>query len=93
MPASDFERLLDTFPNSTELDKYADAKVARLIRDYFETTSPAETRFEAYVRKRGRRPRIWQIPDVYEFEVSKYVFIRRRFKSEVQQGSIDGMAE
>jgi hypothetical protein len=78
MPASDFERLLDTFPNSTELDKYADAKVARLIRDYFETASPAEQRFEAYVGKRARRPRVGIISEVYEFEVSKYVFIRNK---------------
>jgi Domain of unknown function (DUF4263) len=78
MPVPDFDKLLDSFPNSTELDKYADAKVARLVGDYFETTSPAERRFEAYLSRRGRRARIREIPDVYEFEVSKYVFIRNR---------------
>src|ERR1700738_3181474 len=46
MPVDDFEKLLDAFPNSTELDRYANAKVARLVGDYFETTSPAEKRFE-----------------------------------------------
>lgn len=76
MPVDDFEKLLDAFPNSTELDRYADAKVARLVGDYFETTSPAEKRFEDYLRRRSRRARIRNIPDVYKFEVSKYAFIR-----------------
>ena len=76
MPAADFEKLLDAFPNSAELDRYADAKVARLIGDYFETTSPADRRFEDYLRRRSRRARIRGIPDVYEFEFSKYSFIR-----------------
>ena len=66
MPAPDFEKLLNSFPNSTELDRYADAKVARLLGDYFDTTTPAEKRFEDYLTKRGRRVRIHDIPDVYQ---------------------------
>jgi hypothetical protein len=78
MPAADFEKLLDAFPNSTELDRYADAKIARLVGDYFDTTSPAEKRFEDYLKRRSRRARIRDIPDIYKFEVSKYAFIREK---------------
>jgi hypothetical protein len=78
MPVSDFEKLLKSFPNSTELDRYASSKVARILEDYFETTSPAEKRFQDYLNKRGREAKIHDIPDVYQFEVSKYEFIRDR---------------
>jgi hypothetical protein len=84
MPVDDFTKLLDSFPNSTELDRYADAKVARLVGDYFETTSPAEKRFEEYLRRRSRTIRLRDIPDVYKFEVSKYVFIRDRITELLQ---------
>ena len=77
MPISDFEKLLRAFPNSTELDRYANAKVARLLRDYFETTTAAEKRFEDYLNKRSsRETKAYDIPDVYQFEVHKYEFIR-----------------
>jgi hypothetical protein len=76
MPISEFERLLKFFPNSTELDRYANAKVARILNDYFETTSPAEKRFEDYLNKRGRDTKIHDIPGVYKFEELKYEFIR-----------------
>jgi Shedu protein SduA, C-terminal len=76
MPISDFEKLLKSFPNSTELDRYADAKVARIVRDYFETTTPAEKKLEEYLNRRGREARIRDIPEVYQFESSKYEFIR-----------------
>ena len=78
MPAADFEKLLDAFPNSTELDRYADAKIARLVKDYFDTTSPAEKRFEDYLKRHSRRVRIRDIPDIYKFEVSKYAFHSRQ---------------
>jgi len=75
MPTSEFKTLLASFP-TTELNLYANKKVARILRDYFETTTPAEKRFEDYLNKRDGKPRIHDIPDVYEFEVSKYEFIR-----------------
>jgi hypothetical protein len=78
MPISDFEKLLKSFPNSTELDRYANAKVARIVGDYFETTTSAEKKFEDYLNKRGRETPIHDIPDVYQFEVSKYEFIRNK---------------
>jgi hypothetical protein len=76
MPISDFEKLLKSFPNSTELDHYANSKIARILRDYFETTTPAEKRFEDFLNKRGKQAKIHDLPDVYRFEASKYEFIR-----------------
>jgi hypothetical protein len=76
LPRSEFEKLLKTFPNSTELDHYARARVARILRDYFETTSPAEEKFEEYLRKHGGQPAIHDFADLYRLEVSKYEFIR-----------------
>jgi hypothetical protein len=76
MPISAFEELLKSFPNSTELDHYANAKVARILRDYFETTTPAEKKLKDFLSKRGSKTKIHDLPAVYQFEVSKYEFIR-----------------
>lgn len=76
LPISEFNRLLSDFPNSTELSRYAQAKVARILKDYFETTTPAEKAFDDYLAKRGRKPKaIHQITDVYQYEATKYEFI------------------
>jgi hypothetical protein len=76
MPVSAFEKLLKSFPNSTELDHYANAKVARVLREYFETTTPAEKKLEDFLSKRGSETKIQDLPALYRFEVEKYEFIR-----------------
>jgi hypothetical protein len=87
MPRSEFERLLKAFPNSTELDRYARARVARILRDHFETTSPAEKQFEDYMSKRGRETPIHDLPDLYDLEVAKYGFIRDTIAKYLQDES------
>jgi hypothetical protein len=78
LPAAEFEKLLASFPNSTELDRYASAKVARVLSDYFETTTDAEKKLEDYVSKRKRKARPRGLSGVYELEAAKYEFIRDR---------------
>jgi hypothetical protein len=76
MPIADFKGLLRSFPNSTELDHYVNAKVARIVRDYFETTTPADRKFEEFLSRRGKEPKVHDLPDLYQLEASKYEFIR-----------------
>jgi hypothetical protein len=76
LPAAEFATLLKTFPNSTELDRYTNAKIARILSDYFETTTPAEKKFEDYLSKRALKARPRDLPKVYELEASKFEFIR-----------------
>lgn len=54
VPEADFERLLKTFPTSTELRKYADARVATELDEYFDTMSDARQKLEQYQLRRKR---------------------------------------
>ncbi|MGQ0742109.1 MAG: Shedu immune nuclease family protein [Alphaproteobacteria bacterium] len=76
IPIVEFRRLLKEFPNSTELDHYARARIARILKDYFETTTDAEKTFNDYMRRRRTTAEIREMPNVYEYERRKYEFIR-----------------
>ena len=44
--------LINQFPNSYEKKLYADAKITRLIKEFFTTTKDIETKFQKYLNKR-----------------------------------------
>lgn len=76
IPKDEFQRLIREFPTSTEIDKYADARVARVLKDYLETMSDAQRAFEEYRHKRETiepRPRTRQL---IEYEINKFEFAR-----------------
>ncbi|HEY1708270.1 MAG TPA: Shedu immune nuclease family protein [Rhizomicrobium sp.] len=76
IPLSEFDNLLKTFPTTTEVDHYARSRVARVLKDYFETTTDAEEAFGRYMRTRSTETKIPSLPVVYENERIKFEFIR-----------------
>jgi hypothetical protein len=79
VPIPGFEALIKSFPNSTELDHYARARIARALRDYLGTLSPAEASFEAYLGRKRRSPRATpSLGAIVAFEKHKYIFLRDR---------------
>lgn len=44
--------LLSQFPNPYEKKLYADAKITRLIKEFFSTTKESETKFQKYLNKK-----------------------------------------
>ena len=48
LPYKEFQALLKTFPNSTELKKYAHARISHLLLNYFEGVSKYASDYEAY---------------------------------------------
>ncbi|WP_319408743.1 Shedu immune nuclease family protein [uncultured Desulfosarcina sp.] len=52
MPESAYIELIEKFPNSYELTKYASARVGACLRDYFETASDTELIFQKYMNKK-----------------------------------------
>lgn len=54
LPYKEFQALLKTFPNSTELKKYAHARISHLLLNYFEGVSKYASDYEAYLNKRSR---------------------------------------
>jgi hypothetical protein len=51
-PIPAFEELLRKFPNTGEVDRYAAARVASILGDYFTPMKDAQGRYEAYLARR-----------------------------------------
>ena len=52
MPESAYTELMDKFPNSYEMTKYASARVGACLRDYFESASDTEQLYQRYLNKK-----------------------------------------
>ncbi len=84
IPEAEFAMLLKNFPTSTELRKYADARIAQDLSDYFQNMSEAEQRLVRYMeRRRKTNPSIQKIDipirTANELELEKYLFLREKF--------------
>jgi len=97
IPLDEFERLLRTFPTSTELSRYADARVTRILREYLDTMSDAERRLVDYIDRReraaagrtgGTRGRL---PVANELELAKFIYVRDRLVEMLED--VDGYSE
>lgn len=51
IPEAVFRELLDRFPNSGELDRYANARVETIIGEHFEGMKSAREQYETYLSK------------------------------------------
>src|SRR3546814_14425771 len=54
IPEEEFARLLHSFPTSTELRRYAQTRVTRVLSDYLPTMADSERRLAAYMDRRAR---------------------------------------
>jgi hypothetical protein len=78
IPVETFLKLLKLFPNTTELDRYASARVATIIGDFFDGMKDWKGQYEAYL---DRRPsvQVADMPDMsalLQSEIAKYTLIR-----------------
>jgi len=73
---AEFKELLKQFPTSTELNHYVRSRITRILKDYFETTTDAQSKFEDYLNKRSQKRQISREPLSKEYELEKYEFIR-----------------
>jgi len=80
IPESEFKTLLRQFPSQTELDHYVRSRITRILKDYFETTTDAQSKFEAYLNKRSTVRREAREPLSKEYEIEKFEFIRDELK-------------
>lgn len=78
IPISAFERLLTRFPTTTELDRYARARVADVVGQYVDGMADARGHYERYMnRHKAARPTVsLETVELLEAELAKYVLIR-----------------
>ncbi|MEE4464429.1 Shedu immune nuclease family protein, partial [Azotobacter chroococcum] len=82
IPKDVFEELLKKFPNTYELDRYADARVHTILSQYLDGMKDARGRYENYLNKNKSLTDIRKIDlDVLKkLEVEKYVLLRDLIK-------------
>ena len=91
IPLADFELLLKTFPNSTELTHYARTRIARVLKDFFGTISDAEDQLNKHLNRRKRLPTESRESIVSNFEVQKFEYVHAELESMLRQ--VDGLSE
>jgi len=82
IPVDVFDQLLKKFPNSTELDRYANARVANIIGEYFDGMRDFRTQYETYLSRRKSviSPSTSQPMELLQAEIEKFKLIRKTIK-------------
>lgn len=78
IPWDVFEELLKKFPNSYELNRYADARVQTILSQYLDGMKDARGRYESYLNKKTALTSITKLDldALKKLEIEKYVLIR-----------------
>ena len=77
IPSDVFRELLRKFPNSYEVDRYADARVHIILEQYLEDMKDAKGLYETYLNR--ITPKIksdYNLGVIRELEIQKYTLIR-----------------
>ncbi len=78
IPLDAFRELLERFPNTMELDRYAAARVETLLGEFFEGVKSAREQYESYLDRRnaGAANRAVRKDELLRAEIDKFVFLR-----------------
>jgi Domain of unknown function (DUF4263) len=78
IPWTVFEELLKKFPNTYELDRYADARVHTILYQHLDGMKDARGRYESYLNKKTSLSSITKLDlsALKRLEIEKYVLIR-----------------
>lgn len=78
IPVDLYKSMLQHFPGSTELDKYANARVATVLEGFIDPLKDVRADYESYLSKRKSSISEASFPKVelLEVELEKYQFVR-----------------
>jgi predicted nucleic-acid-binding Zn-ribbon protein len=78
MPEAEYRNLLKTFPNTYELKKYSEARLATVLRNYFDSTIDGEAKYNKYMAKKvsATGPDLSNI--FKENELNKFIAIQQK---------------
>ena len=78
IPIEVFRELLNRFPNSGELDRYASARVETIIGEYFDGMKSARDNYEAYLSKRKSSvsDKPLEQEQLLQAEIDKFAYLR-----------------
>lgn len=87
MPESAYLELLKKFPNSNEMDKYAEARVGASLKEYFETTNDTERIYQKYLNKKAPSSGSNIIATVQPQELAKYEMLLEKLNDLLKDSS------
>jgi hypothetical protein len=78
IPRDVFEELLKKFPNTYELNRYADARVHTILSQYLDGMKDARGRYESYLNKKTSlaSTTTLDLDTLKKLEIEKYILIR-----------------
>jgi len=78
IPIEVFRELLDRFPNSGELDRYASARVETIIGEFFDGMKSARDNYEVYLSKRKSSvsDKPLEQEQLLQAEIDKFAYLR-----------------
>ena len=77
IPIEVFRELLNRFPNSGELDRYASARVETIIGEFFDGMMSARDNYEVYLSKRKSSvsDKLLEQEQLLQAEIDKFVYL------------------
>lgn len=81
IPLEDFNELLANFPTTTELNHYANARVARVLKDYLGTMSDAQAKLDKFLNKKRSISATSRIGFLEDYEPRKFEYVREELQN------------
>lgn len=83
IPLEAFRELLEQFPNSIEVDRYAAARVETILGEFFDGAKSARESYESYLdrRKTGAGVRALRQDELLRAEIDKFIYLRETLSS------------
>ena len=75
IPTADFMGLIKTFPNSTEIQKYKEARIGTLINEYVNLKKDYQEEYESYIANKIVSRNINTFEKIKEFDLLKYEYL------------------
>lgn len=76
IPEDVFNSIIDSFPTSTEIFHYKNARITNVLSEYLEWVSDSQSKYERYLEKRKKlNIEISSIDWINKYEIEKYTFI------------------
>jgi hypothetical protein len=86
IPLEAFVKMIDEFPTTYEKKLYAEARVTSIIKNYFDTTTDSDLKFQNYLNKKGSKQgkKLMKLFQEYEFQKFRTIQekLRRMLESE-----------
>lgn len=80
LPLEDFDKLLQTFPNSYEINLYRDAKITAILGNYFSEVPDKELKYNKYLNKKNTVKKNVLRKTFKESEIIKYETLLEKLK-------------